>query len=70
MLFELFPYTTHVTLIYRHALLKLDGVETTNENPKVIVCACATGNFAISTLLNGVRMRNRKLSNIRPSGAF
>jgi hypothetical protein len=35
MLFELFPYTTHVTLIYRHALLALDGVESTNENPKV-----------------------------------
>lgn len=26
----------HVILIYRHALLELDGVESTNVNPKVI----------------------------------
>ena len=25
----------HVTLIYRHAILELDRVESTNENPKV-----------------------------------
>ena len=50
------------------------------------VCACATGSWAISALVGpfdsrsdrrspegggrGVRMRNRKLRNIRPSGAF
>jgi hypothetical protein len=38
--FQKLEASIHVTLIYKHALLELDGVESTNENPKVITEQC------------------------------